>query len=504
MALKNILKRSITAGAATVLAIFSALGVSAADSGSGAGAFSSGSVKGSLTPENYIMAPYASYPELNGIVGVKITVYSTTGEDALGFQEAAETSDDEIEKYIIQHKNQLQPYTKPYYSFKADVDPNNFNIYDTYYRDGYNGNGNKDKQKWITGSYNNTSDLSKQTSITTSDRNWKSGKEIRNEGRILTDDKFRQLYKSEIITCDSTSVKFLNSDSFRAESKKMKAMNQAILKAFGSLCGVKMKDGGTESQAGQQYFIVIYCEPLCLTSFNTNVRNGDVGYEYICLTPTMAQYGLNKFWNVFESNPNYDNHNKLNSGSFLLANLAASCRSIVSTTGTAHNTTSMTDLLGVGTPYVNEGNLEQTYQRIKAIKDWTADNWDKYGCGAYTHYTYKLNTEDGPDYEPYLIDRPSINVIKRSSKTATSGTYVGSIVPSDKAWNDVKKVYKYACGLTNTKPSSNGFYRGEVKNTVANMRKYRVVSGGITTENAADMSAAAVQQYGEQCGMRIV
>lgn len=96
MAFKNILKRSLVAGATAVLAIFSALGASA-DGGSNGGAFSEGSVKGSLEPSQYIMAPYTSstYPNLDGVVGVKITIYSVTGEKALGFQAAAEDGDDE-------------------------------------------------------------------------------------------------------------------------------------------------------------------------------------------------------------------------------------------------------------------------------------------------------------------------------------------------------------------------------------------------------------------------
>lgn len=88
MAFKNILKRSLVAGAAMALAIFSALGASADGSGSGAGANSSGSVRDSLDESKYIMAPYKNESELDGIVGVKITVYSVTGENALGFQEA--------------------------------------------------------------------------------------------------------------------------------------------------------------------------------------------------------------------------------------------------------------------------------------------------------------------------------------------------------------------------------------------------------------------------------
>ena len=505
MTFKSMLKRSIVAGATMALAIFSTLGVSA-DGGSNAGAFSAGSVKGNLEPSWYIMAPYASYPELNGVVGAKITVYSVTGDKALGFQEAAETSDDEIEKYIIKNKSDLKPYFKPYYSFKAGISQDttdNFNIYDTIYRDGRNGNGNKDKQKWITDKYKNTPKRSEQTSITINDANWKSGKQIKNEGRILTDDKFRQLYKSEIITCDSSQVKSLNSDEFRAKSKEMKEMNKAILKAFGDKCGIPMTSDNSKSKAGQQYFIVIYCEPICLTSFNTNVRNGDVGYEYICLTPTMAQYGLDKFWDVFNANPNYDHHDKLNSGTFLLTNLAASCRSIVSTTLTgnsAHFTTSMKDLIGVDTPYTYDGDksqstLQTTYERIKSVRAKVTANWDKWGCGAYTHYTYKENTEDEPDYKPYEIDRPSVNVIQLNPGSK-SGTYKGSIVPTNNAWNDVKEVYNYACGKTTEKPSNNAFYKGDVKNTVAVMRRYRIFSGGLTTElvqSLGEMSKAGAQ-----------
>lgn len=491
MTFKSILKRSIVAGATMALAIFSTLGVSA-DGGSNGGAFSQGSVKGNLEPSWYIMAPYASSETLNGVVGVKITIYSVTGDKALGFQEAAETSDDEIEKYIIKNKSQLQRYSKPYYSFKAGISTNtidNFNIYDITYRDGRGGGGNRNRQPWITDKYNNTSNRSEQTSITINDPHWKSGKQIKKEGRILTDDKFRQLYKSEIITCDSSQVKSLNSDEFRAKSKEMKEMNKAILKAFGDKCGIPMTSNNSKSKAGQQYFIVIYCEPICLTSFNTNVKKGDVGYEYICLTPTMAQYGLDKFWNVFNDNPNYDHHDKLNSGTFLLTNLAASCRSIVSTTRTgnsAHFTTSMKDLIGVDTPYTYDGDksqstLQTTYERIESVRDKVTKNWDEWGCGAYTHYTYKENTEDEPDYKPHEIDRPSVNVIQLNPGSK-SGTYKGSIVPTNKAWNDVKEVYNYACGKTTEKPSNNAFYKGDVKNTVAVMRRYRIFSGGLTTE----------------------